>query len=65
MNIDDEAPFSWWVTYVQKKREIILSKVKSKYWQQKNKYRIRLLKSVREVYTLDEENKNELWQKGI
>ena len=25
--IDDETEFAWWVTYVQKKREIILSKV--------------------------------------
>ena len=32
MKIDDEPEFTWWVTYVQKKREIILSKVKSKYW---------------------------------
>ena len=30
IKIDDEPVFAWWVPYVQKKRKIILSKVKSK-----------------------------------
>ena len=54
MNIGDEPELSWWVPYVQKKREIILSKVRSKYWKQTHKYEIRLLKSVKETYALDE-----------
>ena len=61
MKIDYEPVFAWWVPYVQKKREIISSKVKSKYWQQTNKYGIRLPRSVKEAYELDEENKNNLW----
>ena len=65
MKIDDEPAFAWWVPYVQKKREIVLSRVKSKYWQQTHKYGIRLPKSVKEAYVLDEENKNKLWRKGI
>ena len=63
--IDDEPEFAWWVPYVQKKREIILSKVKSKYWKWTHKYGIRLPNSVKEAYELYEENKNNLWWKGI
>ena len=47
MNIYDELAFAWWVPYVQKKREIILSRVKSKYWQRTHKYGIRLSRSVK------------------
>ena len=65
MKIDDESAFAWWVKYAQKKREIILSRVKSKYWQQTHKCGIRSTKSVKEDYALDEENKNKLWRKGI
>ena len=63
IKIDDEPVFAWWVLYVQKKRKIILSKVKSKHLQQTHKHRIRLPKSVKEAYELDEENKNNLCQK--
>ena len=59
--IDDEPTFAWWVTYVHKKREIILSKVKSEYWQRAHKYGIRLPKSIKEAYELDEENKNKIF----
>ena len=62
MEIDDEPVFVWWVSYVQKKREIILSKVRSRYWQRKQKYEMQLPKSVKEYYELDEENKNNLWK---
>ena len=54
MKIGDEPELSWWVPYVQKKREIILSKVKSKYCQRKHKYEILLPKSVKETYSLYE-----------
>ena len=63
--IEDEPVFSWWVPYVQRKRRIILSKVKSKYWQRTHKYGIRIPKSVEEAYKIDEENNNKLWTIGI
>ena len=65
VKIDDEPVFAWWVTYIQKKREIIWSKVKSKYWQRTHKYGIPLPNSVKESYELGEENNNYLWQKSI
>ena len=60
MKIYDEPVFAWWVAYVQKKRGIISSKLKSKYWQQMHKYEILLPNSVKEAYELDEENNNNL-----
>ena len=47
MKIDDKPAFAWWVPYVQNKREIILSKVKSKYWKRTLKYGIWLPYSVK------------------
>jgi hypothetical protein len=32
-NIQDEPAFAWWVPYVNKKRNSIIAKLKSKYWQ--------------------------------
>ena len=53
------------ITYVHNKREIILSKVKSKYWKRTHKYGIRSPNSVKEDYKLNEENKNNPWRKAI
>ena len=65
LKIDDDPVFAWWVPYVQKKREIILSKVKSKCFQRLYKYEVWLRKSVKEAYALYEKNMNYQWRKGI
>jgi hypothetical protein len=36
--IDDEAAFARWVPTLLKKRDRVLAKVKSKYWQRTHKY---------------------------
>ena len=36
--------FAWWVQYVERKRETIISKLKSKYWKRTHKYIIKILK---------------------
>jgi hypothetical protein len=36
--IDDEPAFAWWVHDVNKERDRIIAKVKSKYWQRTHKY---------------------------
>ena len=46
---------------IKKKRRII-SKIKSKYWQQMYKYGIRIPKSIMEAKQLDKENGNTLWR---
>jgi hypothetical protein len=63
--IDDEPAFAWWVPYVNRKKKIILSKIKSKYWQRTHKYRIRIPKSPEEAYAIDKENNKTLWTDGI
>ena len=41
MKIDREPAFAWWVDFVRKKRDRIISKVKSKYWSRTHKYGLR------------------------
>ena len=54
-NIADEPAFNWWVKNTLKKRDIIISKVKSKYWRTTHKFGIRVPKNVEEAIRLDEE----------
>jgi hypothetical protein len=63
--IHEEPAFAWWVPYVKKKRMVIVSKLKSKYWQRTHKYGIRIPKSVEEAYDIDKQNGNKLWTEGI
>jgi hypothetical protein len=37
-----EPAFDWWARHVLKKTHTILTKVKSKYWEQSHKYGIRI-----------------------
>ncbi len=63
--IDKEPAFAWWVPYVIKKRKVIISKLKSKYWQRTHKYGIQLPKTVKEAYDIDKENGNRLWHDAV
>jgi hypothetical protein len=63
--IADEPAFAWWVPYTLKKRERIVSKLKSKYWERSHKYGIRIPKSVQEAIRIDTENGDLLWQNAI
>jgi Reverse transcriptase (RNA-dependent DNA polymerase). len=58
--ISNELAFAWWVPHVLKKRDQIISKVKSKYWQCTHKFGIRIPKTVEEARKLDRENGNTL-----
>ena len=40
MRISQEPAFAWWVSFVIKKQNIIISKVKSKYWMHSHKFGI-------------------------
>ena len=53
-NIISEQPaFAWWIKYVLKKRDRILSKTTSKYWQKTHRYGVRMPKSVKEAFQID------------
>ena len=48
-----------------KKRNQIISKVKSKYWTRTHKYGVRIPKSVKELIALDKSNGDTLWWESI
>ena len=54
--INDEPAFAWWVPDVFKKRDRILLKVKTKYWQRTHKFGIHIPKSVAQAQAIDKEN---------
>ena len=57
--------FAWWVPFVLKKKDRIISKLKSKYWSRTHKYGIKIPKTVEEAYAIDEENGNDFWRRAI
>ena len=63
--LSQEPAFAWWVTYVLKKRNRIITKVKSKYWLRTHKFGIQIPKSVQDAKMLDEKNGNTLWWDAI
>lgn len=63
--ISQEPAFAWWCPWVLKKRNRIISKVKSKYWIRTHKFGIKIPKSVEEAKRFDEENGNTLWWDAI
>ena len=63
--ISNEPAFAWWVPLVFKKRNRIIAKVKSKYWQRTHKFGIRIPKNVAEAKRFDTENNNSLWWDSI
>ena len=60
-----EPAFAWWVPYMLKKSNQIISKVKSKYWLRTHKFGIRIPKSVEEAKRLDQENGDYQWWEAI
>ena len=64
--IDDEAAFAYWVPYTLRKRDIIISVIKSCARKTSHKYRVVLPTSVEHAYyELDEKNGNTLWHDAI
>ena len=63
--IQDEPSFLWWVHFTMKKRQRIISKLKSKYWQRSHKYGHDIPKNMKDAVWIDKDNKNNLWQDAI
>ena len=63
--IADEPSFCWWVHNTVKRRDQIIAKVASKYWQKTHKYGIRIPKRVQEAIAIKKENGNTLWWDAI
>jgi len=68
MGIDHEPAFNWWVPYVLKKRERIISLVKkrqTRYLKRTHKFGIAIPKIVDKALELDKINGNTLWADAI
>ena len=63
--IAHKSAFAWWIPHVNRKRNRIISKTKSKYWTRIHKFGIRLPHSVKEALQIDKDNKNTLWWDAI
>ena len=63
--IADEPAFAWWVPYTLKKRDVLIKKVKGRYWKTTHKFGIRLPHSVPEALKIDKETKTNYWQRSI
>ena len=63
--IDHLPAFAWWVPYMIKKRNVIISKLKSKYWDRAHKYGIKIPKTVQEAYALDLSEGHNYWCTAI
>ena len=63
--ISDEAAFAWWVPYTLRKRDIILSAVKSRIRKTTHKYGIEIPTSVEDAERIDRNNGNTFWRDAI
>jgi len=63
--LSEEPAFAWWINDVLRRRNLIISKVKSRYWKTTHKFGIQLPKSVEEAYTIDKLSGTNHWTKAI
>ncbi|GAX24495.1 hypothetical protein FisN_18Lu065 [Fistulifera solaris] len=56
--LQEMPAFAYWYKHVLKKRDRILSKLKTTYWERTHKYGIRIPKTMKEALQLDKENGN-------
>ena len=59
--IVEEPAFAWWVSDVLKRRNHIISKVKSKYWKTTHKFGIKVHKDVGRALEIDQETATTFW----
>jgi hypothetical protein len=63
--IEDEPAFAWWVPYMLKKRDVIISSVKHRARKTSHKYGIEIPTSVEHAYEIDRKNGNTFWRDAI
>lgn len=63
--IDKEPAFAWWVNEVLRRRNRIISKVKSRYWKTTHKFGLELPHSVEEAFRINQRNGNHFWREVI
>ena len=60
-----EPAFAWWINHVLRKRDRIISKTASKYWQKTSKYGVLITKRVKQAIQLDKANGDTRWWDAI
>ena len=63
--IDEEPAFVWWVLFVLKKRDHIISAVQARVKKRTRKYGILVPTTVEETYALDKQNNSSCWRDVI
>jgi hypothetical protein len=63
--IAEEPAFAWWVNDVLRKRNRIISKVKTRYWKTTHKFGLELPNVVAKAIKIDQQNGNSFWQVAI
>ena len=61
-NIDYETAFASWVPYIFKKRDMIITKAKTKYWRTTHKYGVSLPRTETEALELNIQTGQPLWE---
>ena len=63
--IANELAFNWWVQTVLRKRNRIISKLKTRYWRSTHKFGIEVPKTVQEALAIDERTGTKFLRKVI
>ena len=63
--IDHEPAFLWYVLFVLRKRNPVISKLEKKYWRTTHKFGLEVPHSVKRAYKIDAETGIDLWRKAI
>jgi hypothetical protein len=63
--IAQEPAFAWWVPHTLRRRDVILSKIKTRIRKTDRKYGIELPTSVNHAMELDRKNKNTFWRDAL
>ena len=63
--IVDEPAFKWWFSRTVRKHNIVISKLKGKYWRTTHKLGIKLHKDVKEALEINRITRTDFWRKDI
>jgi hypothetical protein len=63
--ISEKPSFKWWIPFVLRKRDRIISKTKASYWTRTHKYGLEIPKNHADCVRIDHENGNTLWQDAV
>ena len=64
-NLEHEPAFSWWTPFTLRKRDRIISAVKSRTVRVSHNYGIEIPRSISEAFRLDEKNRDTFWRDAV